>query len=510
MSKITDLDQNLIGGNDKTNLVGDTSITVEPLELKAKSVLQILKNFRSYILEHAVKGDTGATGLSIIGVSLSLTSSESTGNTYKMTCTLSDMSTINAGTFFVPKGDKGDTGDTGATGNGILNIVKTGTAGLVDSYTINFTNGSHFDYTVTNGAKGDTGDTGATGNGIASITKTGTVGLVDTYRITFTNGAYFDYTVTNGAKGDTGDTGATGNGIASIEKTGTSGLVDTYTITYTNGTTTTFTVTNGQDGAGTEIYVNGVAVSSVSFTSDPQTQITNLGTSKQDKIDSSHKLSADLVEDGTTNKVFTATEQTKLNGIEKGAEVNDLEGVQINGTDLSISGKKVNIVTNTAYNATSNKIATMSDLPPTITITTTSGSQSVSDGTNTLNFGSNAFNSTLYLTQSTANTLYLPIDNTYGDPVQLYSASASTGNKSLSQSMDNFRYLYFEYQTTDAGGGCVFIPVSLFKSNHTSATTKLIISTDYIYCCVYYVSNTQFNIQDLNGNNRTIKVYGIE
>lgn len=33
-------------------------------------------------------------------------------------------------------------------------------------------------------------------------------------------------------------------------------------------------------------------------------------------------------------------------------------------------------------------------IPPTITITTTSGSESVSDGTNTLSFGSNAFNST--------------------------------------------------------------------------------------------------------------------
>lgn len=43
---------------------------------------------------------------------------------------------------------------------------------------------------------------------------------------------------------------------------------------------------------------------------------------KQDKIDSSHKLSADLVEDGSTNKVFTAAEKTKLNGIEAGAQAN--------------------------------------------------------------------------------------------------------------------------------------------------------------------------------------------
>lgn len=42
------------------------------------------------------------------------------------------------------------------------------------------------------------GDTGATGNGIASIAKVGTVGLVDTYRITFTDGSHFDYDLTNG------------------------------------------------------------------------------------------------------------------------------------------------------------------------------------------------------------------------------------------------------------------------------------------------------------------------
>ena len=43
---------------------------------------------------------------------------------------------------------------------------------------------------------------------------------------------------------------------------------------------------------------------------------------KQDKITSTNKLSADLISDGTTNKVFTATEKTKLSGIASGAEVN--------------------------------------------------------------------------------------------------------------------------------------------------------------------------------------------
>ena len=86
------------------------------------------------------------------------------------------------------------------------------------------------------------------GESVQSVEKTGTSGLVDTYTMTMSSGRTFTFTVTNGEKGETGETGetgATGNGIQSIYKTGTSGLVDTYTILYTNGQTTEFEVTNG-------------------------------------------------------------------------------------------------------------------------------------------------------------------------------------------------------------------------------------------------------------------------
>ena len=86
------------------------------------------------------------------------------------------------------------------------------------------------------------GADGTNGVGITSIAKTGTSGLVDTYTITFTNGTTTTFTVTNGTSG------TDGVGISSIQKTGTSGLVDTYTITLTNGETDTFTVTNGSNG----------------------------------------------------------------------------------------------------------------------------------------------------------------------------------------------------------------------------------------------------------------------
>ena len=112
--------------------------------------------------------------------------------------------------------------------------------------------------TLPRGPKGDTGATGATGatgNGIASITKTGTSGLIDTYTVLYTNGSTDTFTVTNGADGEEG------NGIASIEKTSTVGLVDTYTVTYTDGDTMTYTVTNGADGTMEVIDIGTVTTS---------------------------------------------------------------------------------------------------------------------------------------------------------------------------------------------------------------------------------------------------------
>jgi hypothetical protein len=146
---------------------------------------------------------------------------------------------------------KGKDGD----GKGISSISKTGTSGLVDTYTIMLTDGTKSTFTVTNGAKGDKGDAGPQGQqgdkgdagpqgqqgvkgqdgqSIKEIKKTSTSGLTDTYEISLTDGTKKSFTVSNG------------KGIKSIVKTSTSGLVDTYTITYTDSTTSTFTVKNGE------------------------------------------------------------------------------------------------------------------------------------------------------------------------------------------------------------------------------------------------------------------------
>ena len=119
---------------------------------------------------------------------------------------------------------------------GISSITKTGTSGLVDTYTVTFQDGNTSTFNVTNG------------KGIVSIAKTSTSGLVDTYTVTFNDSTTTTFDVTNGENGQDGEDGTDGRGIVSITKTGTSGLVDTYTITYSDNTTSTFTVTNGKDG----------------------------------------------------------------------------------------------------------------------------------------------------------------------------------------------------------------------------------------------------------------------
>lgn len=65
---------------------------------------------------------------------------------------------------------------------------------------------------------------------------------------------------------------------------------------------------------------------------------------------------------GGSAGAMTAADKEKLDGIAAGAEANILEGVQVNGTDLTITGKKVNITTNSAYNESTNKIATIADI----------------------------------------------------------------------------------------------------------------------------------------------------
>ena len=147
--------------------------------------------------------------------------------------------------------------------NAYSEAVQNGFAGSYNEYLIYLTSinqiiindSGELIFTFNNGTtinagkvKGNDGIQGQQGNGIASIQKSNSDGLVDTYTITFTDGTYSSFTVTNGEKGENGAQGQQGNGIASIQKSNSDGLVDTYTITFTDGTYTSFTVNNGKDG----------------------------------------------------------------------------------------------------------------------------------------------------------------------------------------------------------------------------------------------------------------------
>lgn len=83
----------------------------------------------------------GEDGISITNVSID--------NNYHLICSLSNGNSIDAG--LLPKGADGTPGQPG---NGIISIEKTGTEGLIDTYTIYFTNGTTTTFTVTNGSGG--------------------------------------------------------------------------------------------------------------------------------------------------------------------------------------------------------------------------------------------------------------------------------------------------------------------------------------------------------------------
>lgn len=95
-----------------------------------------------------IKGETGATPIIRIGTVTS-------GSTPSVT--ISGTAEEPVFNFVLQPGDKGEKGDTGLkgdTGNGIASIIKTASAGLIDTYTITFTDGTTSTFEITNGADG--------------------------------------------------------------------------------------------------------------------------------------------------------------------------------------------------------------------------------------------------------------------------------------------------------------------------------------------------------------------
>lgn len=228
-------------------------------------------------------------------------------------------------------------GPKGEDGRGIVKIEKTSTSGLVDTYTITFTDNTTTTFTVTNGEKGDTGNTGATGNGISSISKTSTSGLVDTYTITFTNGTTTTFDVTNGAKGDTGATGQ--NGVDGFSPTATVAQTSTgvdIAITDKNGTTTG-SITNGTNGVDGVDGQDGVSVTGV-------TLLSTSGLDKTYRMSFSDNTYFDfVVSDGAAGSlpnVDTSLSSTSTNPVQNKVIKAALDNFVTTDTAQDISGRK--------------------------------------------------------------------------------------------------------------------------------------------------------------------------
>ena len=121
-----------------------------------------------------------------------------------------------------PAGPKGD------TGVGITKIEKTATSGLIDTYTITFSDNSTTTFNVTNGLNGTNGingTKGADGNSLEFNWSGTNLGV----RVQGTT----DYTYVD-LKGQKGDTGSTGASNALSIGTVTSGATPSATITGTS------------------------------------------------------------------------------------------------------------------------------------------------------------------------------------------------------------------------------------------------------------------------------------
>ena len=160
-------------------------------------------------------------------------------------------------------------GESGNDGIGISSIQKVKTEGIIDTYAINFSDGTMTTFTVVNGVKGEKGDQGEKGDkgdqgergiGIKSVTKIETADLVDTYLITFSDDTTTTFTITNGVQG------TKGSGIEKIEiKESPNAYLDIYTIFFDDGSTFDFEVRHGEP--------LDQRVFTVSFDSDGGTEI---------------------------------------------------------------------------------------------------------------------------------------------------------------------------------------------------------------------------------------------
>ena len=144
---------------------------------------------------------------------------------------------------------------------GISSIAKTGTAGLVDTYTITYADTSTSTFTVTNGAQGPQGDQTYVWIKYAGQQPTSDADMGDIPDAWI--GVYIGTAIDDPADLHYTDLtwyswqGPKGEGVAYTAQTGTVGLTRTYTMYTADGTPVgSFSVTDGEGAVST---VNGIA-----------------------------------------------------------------------------------------------------------------------------------------------------------------------------------------------------------------------------------------------------------
>ena len=210
------------------------------------------------------QGNPGQNGSSVLtGAGAPEADNGEVGDSYIDTLTWDFYVKTNTG-WGTPVGNiKGGQGNPG-TSITVTSVEKTNTEGLVDTYTITFSDGSTATFTVTNGAEGQQGQAG--NNGKTLLTGIGAPAVDqgvegDSY-VDVQNWIYYVKTSEGwqnkgSFKGSDGTNGNNGVSITNISYTSSAGLVDTYTITFSNGLTTTFTVTNGANGTNGNTLITG-------------------------------------------------------------------------------------------------------------------------------------------------------------------------------------------------------------------------------------------------------------
>lgn len=239
-------------------------------------------------------------------------------------------------------GEKGDTGDTGVS---IDTIEKTSSAGLIDTYTINLTDGSTSTFEVTNGADGQDGADGEDGfSPTASVAQTSSGATITITDKTGTTTA----DVANGADGQDGADGY--SPIANVVKSG-----NTSTITITDKTgTTTASVNDGAKGdTGEAATIQIGTVTTVNY--DQPATVVNVGTDEEAIFNfgiprgvpgSSAGITAGAGIDVTGDTVSVKYDNStiKLNSSNQlyAANTGNVDDVKVNGTSV-VTNKIANI-----------------------------------------------------------------------------------------------------------------------------------------------------------------------